>query len=88
MSSKVPVRLREEPYNSLLHRFHPDGSITTPGVLSLDDDIFMTCSDIEKGFAAWQAAPALLTGFHPRLLEGQPLLYRCSAPAVPLFRCI
>ena len=76
MGSRVPIRVRTEPHLSLSNRFRPDPNITTRGVLSLDDDIFMTCRDIERGFAAWLAFPQLLTGYHPRLVEGQPLTYR------------
>ena len=44
--SRVPVRIRVEPRNSLNNRFAPDSRIRTQAVLSLDDDIFMPCSDI------------------------------------------
>ncbi|KAK9804142.1 hypothetical protein WJX73_004457 [Symbiochloris irregularis] len=76
LGASKPVRLRIAPRNSLLQRFQPDSSITTPVILSLDDDIYMTCRDLQKGFAAFQASPAQLVGYHPRLVEGQPLLYR------------
>lgn len=76
LQTKVPVRLRTESGNSLTHRFRPDLAIETRGVLSLDDDIFMPCRDVERGFIAWQQHPRRLTGYHPRLVEGQPLVYR------------
>ena len=44
--SRVPVRVRVEARNSLNNRFAPDARIRTQAVLSLDDDIFMPCSDI------------------------------------------
>lgn len=44
--SRVPVRIRVEAHNSLNNRFAPDARIHTRAVLSLDDDIFMPCSDI------------------------------------------
>jgi Glycosyl transferase family 64 domain len=44
--SRVPVRIRVEARNSLNNRFVPDSRIRTQAVLSLDDDIFMPCSDI------------------------------------------
>lgn len=76
LRSSKPVRVRIAPRNSLLQRFHPDTAITTPVILSLDDDIYMTCRDLQKGFAAFKASPAQLVGYHPRLVEGQPPLYR------------
>ena len=42
----MPVRIRVEAHNSLNNRFAPDARIRTQAVLSLDDDIFMPCSDI------------------------------------------
>lgn len=45
-ASRVPVRVRVERRNSLNNRFAPDAAIRTQAVLSLDDDIFMPCSDI------------------------------------------
>lgn len=81
LGSSKSVRLRIAPQNSLLQRFQPDSAITTPVVLSLDDDIYMTCRDLQKGFDAFQASPAQLVGYHPRLVEGQPLLYRSLLPS-------
>lgn len=79
LKASKPVRLRLAPRNSLLQRFQPDSAIATPVLLSLDDDIYMTCRDLQKGFAAFSASPAQLVGYHPRLVEGDPLLYRYLA---------
>lgn len=38
-------------------------------VLSLDDDILMPCTDLERGFALWRASPRQLVGWYPRLLR-------------------
>ena len=38
-----PVRLRLEVHNHLTNRFRPDSDIRTPGILSLDDDIYIPC---------------------------------------------
>lgn len=38
-------------------------------VLSLDDDILMPCSDVERAFALWRASPRQLVGWYPRLLQ-------------------
>ncbi|CAA6672799.1 unnamed protein product [Spirodela intermedia] len=70
--SAVPVRVRAEEHNSLNNRFRVDPAIKTRAVLELDDDIMMTCGDIERGFKAWRQHPERLVGFYPRLLEGKP----------------
>ncbi|BFI25327.1 protein MpGT64.1 [Marchantia polymorpha subsp. ruderalis] len=74
--SAVPVRIRVEPINSLNNRFRLDPLIKTRAVLELDDDIMMTCDDVERGFKAWRERPERLVGFYPRLVEGRPLEYR------------
>ena len=79
LASPVPVRVRVEAANALSNRFRADARISTQGVLSLDDDIFMSCADVERGWAAWRAAPAgTLVGYHSRLVQGAPPIYRCS----------
>lgn len=74
--SAVPVRVRAEEHNSLNNRFRVDPAIKTRAVLELDDDIMMTCGDVEMGFKAWRQHPERLVGFYPRLLEGKPPKYR------------
>ncbi|WOL03006.1 glycosyltransferase family protein 64 [Canna indica] len=74
--SAVPVRIRVEKHNSLNNRFKVDPLIKTRAVLELDDDIMMTCNDIEKGFRVWRENPDRLVGFYPRLIDGSPLQYR------------
>uniref|UniRef100_A0A7I4DU57 Glycosyl transferase 64 domain-containing protein n=1 Tax=Physcomitrium patens TaxID=3218 RepID=A0A7I4DU57_PHYPA len=74
--SAVPIRIRVEPENSLNNRFKPDPLIATKAVLELDDDIMMTCDDIERGFRAWRENPDRMVGYCPRLIEGNPLQYR------------
>ncbi|KAG6528518.1 glucosamine inositolphosphorylceramide transferase 1-like [Zingiber officinale] len=74
--SAVPVRIRVEEQNSLNNRFKVDPLIKTRAVLELDDDILMTCNDIEKGFRVWRENPERLVGFYPRLIDGSPLQYR------------
>jgi len=77
-NSQVPVRIRVEGSNSINNRFKPDARITTRGVLQLDDDILMPCSDLERGFARWREHPERVTGYYPRLLEGDPPGYQCK----------
>ncbi|KAL3523534.1 hypothetical protein ACH5RR_016368 [Cinchona calisaya] len=74
--SAVPVRIREEEQNSLNNRFKMDPKIRTRAVLELDDDIMMTCDDIERGFKVWREHPDRIVGFYPRLIDGNPLKYR------------
>ncbi|XP_047954608.1 glucosamine inositolphosphorylceramide transferase 1 isoform X2 [Salvia hispanica] len=66
--SAVPVRVRVENRNSLNNRFKPDPLIKTRAVLELDDDIMMTCDDVERGFKIWRKNPARIVGFYPRLV--------------------
>ncbi|KAG8380586.1 hypothetical protein BUALT_Bualt06G0030900 [Buddleja alternifolia] len=74
--SAVPVRIRVEKQNSLNNRFKVDPLIKTRAVLELDDDIMMTCDDIERGFRVWREHPDRIVGFYPRLVDGSPLKYR------------
>nr|GMD37082.1 glycosyltransferase family protein 64 protein C5-like [Ipomoea batatas] len=79
--SAVPVRIRVEEKNSLNNRFKPDPSIKTRAVLELDDDIMMTCDDIERGFFIWREHPDRIVGYYPRLANGSPLQYRAERHA-------
>ncbi|KAK6136124.1 hypothetical protein DH2020_030140 [Rehmannia glutinosa] len=74
--SAVPVRVRVEDQNSLNNRFKVDPLIKTRAVLELDDDIMMTCDDVERGFRLWREHPDRIVGFYPRLVSGGPLEYR------------
>lgn len=74
--SAVPIRIRVETKNSLNNRFNIDPMIKTRAVLELDDDIMMTCDDIERGFKVWREHPDRIVGFYPRLVNGSPLRYR------------
>ncbi|KAK9158760.1 hypothetical protein Scep_005334 [Stephania cephalantha] len=74
--SVVPVRIRVEKRNSLNNRFTKDPLIKTRAVLELDDDIMMTCDDVERGFRVWREHPDRIVGFYPRLIDGRPLKYR------------
>ncbi|KAG9456793.1 hypothetical protein H6P81_001301 [Aristolochia fimbriata] len=76
LDSVVPIRIRVEEKNSLNNRFKIDPLIKTRGVLELDDDIMMTCDDVERGFRVWREHPDRIVGFYPRLIDGSPLKYR------------
>ncbi|KAH7445702.1 hypothetical protein KP509_01G021000 [Ceratopteris richardii] len=74
--SAVPVHIRVEEKNSLNNRFKPDPQIKTRAVFELDDDILMTCDDLERAFKAWRKHPERIVGFYPRLNDGSPPKYR------------
>ncbi|CAL0321238.1 unnamed protein product [Lupinus luteus] len=76
LDSAVPVRIRVEEKNTLNNRFKADPLIKTRAVLELDDDIMMTCDDVERGFNVWRQHPDRIVGFYPRLIDGSPLKYR------------
>ncbi|XP_065870295.1 glucosamine inositolphosphorylceramide transferase 1 [Euphorbia lathyris] len=76
LDSAVPVRIRLEPENSLNNRFKKDPLIKTRAVLELDDDIMMSCDDIERGFKVWRQYPKRIVGFYPRYISVRSLKYR------------
>ncbi|XVF82957.1 hypothetical protein PTKIN_Ptkin16aG0093700 [Pterospermum kingtungense] len=76
LDSAVPVRIRVENRNSLNNRFKMDPLIKTRAVLELDDDIMMTCDDVERGFMVWRQHPDRIVGFYPRFVDGSRLEYR------------
>ncbi|XP_039829551.1 glucosamine inositolphosphorylceramide transferase 1-like isoform X2 [Panicum virgatum] len=76
LKSMVPVRIRIENKNTLNNRFNIDKEIKTKAVMELDDDIMMTCDDLERGFKVWREHPDRIVGYYPRLAEGRPLEYR------------
>ncbi|KAJ3674661.1 hypothetical protein LUZ60_005277 [Juncus effusus] len=73
--SQIPIRIRVENNNTLNNRFKIDKSIKTKAVLELDDDIMLTCDDLERGFRVWRENPELISGFFPRLADGIPVKY-------------
>ncbi|XP_020573014.1 glycosyltransferase family protein 64 protein C5 [Phalaenopsis equestris] len=76
LDSAVPVRIRVEKRNSLNNRFKLDPLIKTRAILELDDDIMISCNDVERGFLVWREHPYRIVGFYPRLAEGDRLTYR------------
>ncbi|GJN23714.1 hypothetical protein PR202_gb11384 [Eleusine coracana subsp. coracana] len=62
--------------SGLEQRFNIDTEIKTRAVMELDDDIMMTCDDLERGFKVWREHPDWIVGYYPRLAEGSPLEYR------------
>jgi hypothetical protein len=76
LKSMVPIRVRVENKNTLNNRFNIDREIKTRAVMELDDDIMMTCDDLERGFKVWREHPDRIVGYYPRLAEGNLLEYR------------
>lgn len=78
LDSAVPVRIRREDENSLNNRFKLDPLIQTRAVLELDDDIMMSCDDIERGFKVWRQYPDRIVGFYPRYVDPRVSKYRAE----------
>lgn len=76
LDTAVPVRIRAENQTSLNNRFKLDSLIKNRAVLELDDDILLSCDDLERGFMVWREHPDSIVGFFPRLAEGTPPRYR------------
>eukprot|EP00210_Caulerpa_lentillifera_P005033 g4807.t1 len=51
---------------SLNNRFIPVKELQTEVVMSIDDDIYMPCSDLHRAFKAWTMSKRSLVGFFPR----------------------
>lgn len=54
--------------NSLNHRFNVTSPMETVGVFSTDDDLEISCADLQFGFETWQSSPTTMVGFSPRLV--------------------
>eukprot|EP00890_Picochlorum_soloecismus_P006588 jgi/Picsp_1/754/NSC_04243-R1_protein len=58
--------------DSLNNRFFPDANIGTEAVLSVDDDLLVSCNDVLRVFAEWKSSGKhQLVGFLPRLVVHQ-----------------
>lgn len=53
-------------FSSIENRFRPPESLETDAVLHLDDDIGLTCEEIELGYEVWNLDKLRLVGFVPR----------------------
>lgn len=67
--ARTKVRVERHPVDSLNNRF---ASVETPAaaaVFSVDDDVFVSCSDLQNMVRAWRASPRQMLGPAPRLVE-------------------
>ncbi|CAM9546858.1 unnamed protein product [Chrysoparadoxa australica] len=64
---KVVVETHME--NSLSNRFKVRVPLDTQAVLSIDDDLIISCDVLDTAFTAWRASPNSLVGFVPRLVS-------------------
>lgn len=55
-------------HDSLNNRFFPDEGISTEAILSLDDDMLISCGDVVKALRVWMNHTTSLVGFLPRLV--------------------
>jgi hypothetical protein len=53
--------------NSLSNRFKLLGEVNTEAVLSIDDDLIISCSTLQQAAKVWSANKWSTVGFSPRL---------------------
>lgn len=71
----VLVRIRVEKFNFFNNRFKIDFLIKIRVVFEFDDDIMMTCDDVERGFRVWREYSDRIVGFYSRFV-GSSFKYR------------
>jgi len=72
-ASKINISFRNAfKKDSLNNRFFRDATIGTEAVLSVDDDLLVSCNDVLRAFAQWkESGKDQLVGFLPRLVVHQ-----------------
>jgi len=71
------------PENSLNDRFEPLEGLRTESIFSVDDDMMVSCDDLDFAFEVWRNQPRTLVGFMPRthtLVDGgffKQWVYNC-----------
>lgn len=68
--SKIHFEVHDS--NSLNHRFNVTSPMNTDGVFSTDDDLEISCADLQFGFETWQSSQTTMVGFSPRLVMRYP----------------
>ena len=72
------------PSQSLNTRFQPIHNVTTAAIFSVDDDVRITCSDIDGAHDEWRKHPNKLVGFFPRTVQHDSLHGRWVYRGFPL----
>jgi len=61
------VRFVRHPSSSINNRFEPIQELNTDCVFSVDDDVEISCEDLDFAFSTWQMIPSTMVGFVPRI---------------------
>lgn len=64
---RVNVSYEIHSSNSLNNRFRNLSTVSTEGVLSIDDDVIVTCKSLGFAYRVWQTSRRVLVGFSPRV---------------------
>lgn len=70
-STEKEVVYHAFPTTSFTNRFFPVSGIRTSAVLNIDDDVYLPCAELDRGFSAWRKRPHQLAGFFPRAVAVQ-----------------
>lgn len=70
-----PTKVEFEKHSSdrLSNRFKPTDAIKTRAVLSIDDDLLISCQQLRLGFNIWTANENALVGYAPRMHAINPV---------------
>jgi len=60
------VRYRAYEGTTIQNRFEPYDDIGTRAVFNVDDDVWMPCDALYRGFSDWKKSPDALVGYFPR----------------------
>jgi hypothetical protein len=66
-SMHAPIMFEKHKQDSLNNRFLPLSPLATDTVYSTDDDVLISCHDLELGFRVWLNSKAPMVGFSRRL---------------------
>lgn len=64
--SKIEFEIHDT--NSLNHRFNMTSPVNNDGIFSTDDDLKISCRDLQFAFETWQSSPVAMVGFSPRMV--------------------
>jgi len=73
-NQKSKLKFEVHSSRSLNTRFSPILPIETEAVLSVDDDVIISCDTIEFAFNVWQSSRYSLVGFSPRAIDYNSIL--------------